>query len=326
MSIFGIYIGIKEVGVILLLICIGLFIALLKDSLMAEVTRFTPGELNKVLKVTNKLNSQREENIILSKKNMQTRRLRRIYRQMKIFPYSQSIKEEYIELIERLNVKDSYGYKLTPDELYVESCNNVIALVCACVTLVSVGQLLGEKWIDAFGVFLAVLLPVVYRAPLNRLRKLKKKNLVKIDNDMIEFINMFYYRFSNRNIDFNLDDLIDSFLPLANPEMSRMLVRFQLDINGLGDEAALNLLQKKYGDSTYVTTFCNVALGLLEKHPNAYVQLDSLFERLNTISRLKYKKVCELKHRKKKNAYKIILGIFCLEMLVFIVFQIMVID
>lgn len=326
MSVFGIYLSTKVIGIILLLICIGLFVGLLKDSLMAEVTRFTPGELNKVLKVTNKLNAQREENIILSKKNMQNKKLCKIYRRMRIFPYSESTKVEYVELIERLNVKDSYGYKVVPDELYVESCNNVIALVCACVILVVVGQLLGEKWIDAFGVFLAVLIPVVYRAPLTKLRKLKKKNLVKIDNDMIEFINMFYYRFSNKSIDFNLDDLIDSFLPLANPEMSRMLVRFQLDINGLGDETALNLLQKQYGDSTYVTTFCNVALGLLEKHPNAYVQLDSLFERLNTISRLKYKKVCELKHKKKKNAYKIILGIFCLEMLVFIVFQIMVIN
>lgn len=326
MSIFGIYLSTKTIGVIFLLICVCLFIGLLKDSLMSEVTKFTPSELNKVLKVTNKLNERREENIVLSKKNMQTKKLCKIYRRLRIFLYSESTKEEYVELIERLNVKDSYGYKVVPDELYVESCNNVIALVCTCIMLVVSGQLLNVKWIDAFGVFLAVLIPVVYRAPLTKLRKMKKKNLIKIDNDMIEFINMFYYRFSNRNINFNLDDLIDSFLPLANPEMSRMLVRFQLDINGLGDEAALNILQKQYGDSTYVNIFCNVALGLLEKHSNAYVQLDSLFERLNTISRLKYKKVCELKHKKKKNAYRIILGIFCLEMLVFIVFQIMAIN
>lgn len=322
MDLFGFYLSTQELGTICLVVCLILGVFLIKDSILSEITLFTPSELSKINKVTAKLNSKREENIVITQKSNRTKLFCKRFKKLKVFPFEEGTREEYIELIDRLNLHDDNGYKRVPEEFYVQSCLNVLSLVGFAVCLCLVAEISGFTILNAISLFSLVLIPIIYRLPLNKLRKLKKANLVEIDKDMVEFINMFYYRFSDRKIGFDLSDLIDSFLPLANPDMHRMLVRFQLDINGLGDENAISLLHRKYGDSAYVTSFCNVALGVLEKHPNAYIQLDGLFDRLNSVNRLRYKKMCEKKHAKKKKAYLVILGIFCVEMIIFIVFQI----
>lgn len=323
MSLFGFYLSTQELGVICLVLCLVLGVLLIKDSVLSEITLFTPYELSKINKVTSKLNSKRETNLVVTEKSNRVKTYSNLFRKSKVFPFDEGTRDEYVELIDRLNLHDENGYKRVPDEFYVQSCMNVLALISFSFGLFIFSKISGATILNAVGLFSLVLIPVVYKRPLSKLRKMKKQNIIEIDKDMIEFINMFYYRFSNQKREFDLADLIDSFLPLANEDMHRMLVRFQLDINGLGDENAINMLHRKYGDSIYVTSFCNVALGVLEKHPNAYVQLDGLFDRLNSVNRLRYKKMCERKHAKKKNAYMIILGIFCVEMLIFIVFQIM---
>lgn len=323
MSFLGFYLDTQELGIICLIICLILGILLIKDSILNEITLFTPSELNKVNKAMSSLNSKRDTSYVLSKKSARVKKLSKIFNQFRIFPFSDDDRMEYVDLIDRLNLYDDNGYRKLPEEFYVQSCLNVIALIGFSSCSIVFSTVMGSSLLGGIGLVSLIFAPLVYKRPLTKLRKLKKVNITKIDRDMIEFISMFYYRFSNKNREFDLSDLIDSFLPLANKDMYNMLIRFQLDINGLGDESAINLLHKKYGDSAYVTSFCNVALGVLEKHQNAYIQLDGLFTRLSSVNRLQYKKQCEKKHVKKRNAYKIILGIFGLEMLIFIVFQIM---
>lgn len=323
MTFFGFYVSTQQLGITCIILALVLAVLLIKDSILDEITLFTPVELRKVNKAMNKFNSQREVNVVVSEKSKKVKLFSELFKKLKIFPFSDDVRDEYIELIARLDVKDKNGYRKVPEEFYVQSCFNVISLVVGCLGCFWLAKISGETLLNLISLIALIMIPVVYRMPLTTLRKDKKKNIVEIDKDMIEFISMFYYRFSNEKIEFDLDDLIDSFLPLANKDMYRMLVRFQLDIRGLGDANALNILHRKYGDSAFVPTFCNVALGVLEKRPNAYIQLSGLFDRLESMNRLRYKKECEKKHAKKKNAYKIILGLFCVEMAVFIVFQIM---
>lgn len=325
MTILGFYISTQQLGTLCVIVSLILGIILIKDSVLSEITLFTPLELNKVNKVTSKLNVKRETNLMVARKSNRVKMFTEIFQKVKVFPFNDGTRDEYIDLIDRLNLHDENGYKRVPEEFYVQSCFNVLGVIGASAFLFLFSKMSGVGICNALGLFILVLIPMAFKRPMDKLRKLKKINLKAIDVDMIEFISMFYYRFSNQSRDFDLSDLIDSFLPLANTDMHRMLVRFQLDINGLGDASALDILHRKYGDSTYVTAFCNTALGILEKHPNAYIQLDGLFDRLSSVNRLRYKKMCEQKHIKKKNAYKIILGIFCVEMLVFIVYGIMVV-
>ena len=325
MSIFGFYLSTQQLGIICVVMALILGVILIKDSILDEITLFTPMELNKVNKVTSKFNVKRETSLMVARKSNRIRTFSEFFKKTKIFPFNDGTRDEYIDLIDRLNLHDDNGYKRVPEEFYVQSCLNVVGVICLSLGIFLFSKITGVGLLSGVALFTLVVIPIVYKQPLDKLRKLKRENLMQIDKDMIEFISMFYYRFSNQSREFDLSDLIDSFLPLANSDMHRMLVRFQLDINGLGDANAINILHRKYGDSSYVTSFCNIALGILEKHPNAYIQLDGLFDRLNTFNRLRYKKMCEKKHLKKKNAYKIILGIFCIELAVFIVFGILVV-
>lgn len=325
MTIFGIYLTTQQLGLICILVTVTLGVVLVKNSVLEELTSFTPFELSKVNRVTSKFNSRRETSLAVAQKGNRVKKLSEVFLKIRIFPFGEGTRDEYVDLIDRLNLQDDNGYKRVPEEFYVQSCLNVFGVIGGAIVLVLFSRISGYGVLEGIGFCTLVTIPLVFKLPLEKLRSLKKNNLIEIDKDMPEFISMFYYRFSNQSINFDLSDLIDSFLPLANSDTHRMLVRFQLDINGLGDASAIEILNKKYGDSTYVTSFCNIALGILEKRPNAYVQLEGLFERLNTFNRLRYKKMCEKKHLKKRNAYKIIMGIFCIELAVFIIFGIVMV-
>lgn len=322
MRIFGYYFTVEQIGFICLCAILLILFSMIRQNYLDGITTFTSSEMKKVNQVVSKMNYQRERKFETSSRNRKLINRSKFFIKLKVFSFSDEIKEEYRELIDRLGETDESGNRRIPESYYLESCYNVLLLIGISIAFSVLGKAMNFSLLNLVSLGALAVIPYGYRMPINSLRKKKRQTVKLIDIDMIEFINMFYYRFSDENIELRLDDLIDSFIPLANDEMRRLLRRFELDTRQLGDVSALRILQKKYGDSKYIASFCTVALGVLQKQPNAYVQLSNLFDRLNSVSRLRYKKICEVKHEKKKKAYNIILGIFCLEMLLLVVFQI----
>lgn len=223
-----------------------------------------------------------------------------IFKDIKIFPYSDDYQREVNQMLVALDKKDQFGKHLTVDDIFVQQC-------LWSFSSIGIGFLLTLAMSISFGGFtaagmLAVLTaPFLFHVPLMNLRSEFKESQLIAMSQWLEFYNMYYTQFMMKDSTAQLPDVIDNFLPLANTELTKILSIFKNDLTTHEVEVALDKLKKRYPSNTRIHKFVSVAKMRQANDEGAFDMMKSVQEDYIAEENLAYTK--ELKWRLQKAGF-----------------------
>lgn len=249
------------------------------------------GALAKAMETRNRINKNSRDN--QRKKDRMIHLSAEIFREMKIFPYSQGYVEEVNKMMTALDMRVN-GKPMTVDHLFVKQCLlSFSSLGVAVMVVVAMSIAFGSFM--SIG-FLAVLsAPVLFKIPLLMLRSDFKEEQLSAMSQWLEFYNMYYSQYIQKENSVLLIDVVDNFLPLANPQLGKLLKRFRTDLDNGGDEYALDRLKNRYQDNVRVHKFVSVAKMRMTGDASSFDLMRSVQDELLAEEELAYEK--DLKHK-----------------------------
>ena len=248
----------------------------IKTSSMGEYSRVTTA-INKIKKGTteSKAKARRTKDLVAA-----------IFEEMKIFPKTTEYVSEVDKMLAALELKEN-GSPVTCNDIYLKQCLFGIATVPVALMFVLASSISFGSFQPAW--FVTVLLaPVLFQIPLWQLRQEFMEEQLSAMSQWLEFYNMYYSQFSQREANALMIDVVDNFLPLANPALSKMLKRFRTDLEIGGEEYALDRLKNRYVDNIKIHKFVSAAKMRLGGDESAIDMLRSVQDDLLAEENLAY--------------------------------------
>lgn len=146
---------------------------------------------------------------------------------------------------------------ILPEEVRLQQITYVLIAVLATVLVYSVEQM--------FGYVVAIFIILAWMMPVDELEKKIDKKNKNIAKDFPAFYSMVYYQYS-KTINIFLADVIQDYMPNANPDMKEEL-GVMLDNIEYGEEFALKQLKKRI-PSHYIIKFCDIMETRLKGYDN----------------------------------------------------------
>lgn len=210
-----------------------------------------------------------------------------ICRETRIFPRDEGYDAEVGKMLAALELRKN-GAPVTINDIYLLQCICCVAAIPVSLLFV-VAMSIGLGTFTPIG-FLGVLAaPLLYYAPLKNLQQNFVDEQLDAMSQWLEFYNMYYSQFSQTENNALLIDIIDNFLPLANPQLAKLLKRFRTDIDVGGDEYALDKLKDRYPDNVKIHKFVSAAKMRLGGDASSIDMLRSVQDDLLTEEALAYK-------------------------------------
>lgn len=180
-----------------------------------------------------------------------------IYRGLRIFPYSKEYEDEVNKMFTALDSK-SNGKTKNADYLYTQQCHvSLLSIVFALMAVAAMS--LAFKRYMPHGFLVILTGPILFKIPLWLLRSEFMDSQLTAMSQWIEFYNMYSAQFLQVETRVLLIDVVDNFLPLANPQLAKILKRFRIDLDNYGEAKALDFLKYRYIDNVKIHKFVSVA-------------------------------------------------------------------
>lgn len=217
-------------------------------------------------------------------------------------------RDEYIRYIITTD-KRIDGALVSPEEIYVQQF-----LIVLITVVISLAASLFWKYL-IFGSLLALWLK---RIPLDNMKEVYQANSKEIVKQFSEFYDMYYCQFISKDSVKKIYDICQSFMPVANPVMRKMLDRFMIDLE-LDEGFAIRELDYRYSDNKYIHKFCSVAKVRLQGDEAAFASMIAFREELQNEKKLSLRRQLE-KRTKKAGAVigAMLIIVFSLATIVFI--------
>lgn len=217
-------------------------------------------------------------------------------------------KEDYARYIITTD-KRVDGALVSPEEIYTQQVLIVFGITIVCLILTIFNKFF------IFGILLGF---VCWKIPVDNMKDVYQKNAKEIVKQFSEFYDLYYCQFISKDCVKKIYDICQSFMPIANPIMKKMLDRFMIDLEQ--DESfALRELDYRYSDNKYIHKFCSVAKVRLQGDDAAFSSLTAFREELQTERKLSMRRQLE---RRTKLASAVIGGmlitVFSLATIVFL--------
>lgn len=211
-----------------------------------------------------------------------------IARDMKIFPYSKKYELEVSKMLVAMDKKVN-GAPMTVDWIYLQQIGLSFASIGAAFLLTAAMSIPSGAFVP-FGMLAILTAPILFMVPLWKLRGDFKQEQLMAMSLWIEFYNMYYTQFAQREANSQLIDVVTTYLPLANEELAKMIKRFRTDILNFGDEVSVDKFKDRYPDNIRIHKFVSVAKMRMNGDESSYDMLRSVQDDLLTEEDLAYTK------------------------------------
>lgn len=211
-----------------------------------------------------------------------------IARDMKIFPYSKKYELEVSKMLVAMDKKVN-GAPMSVDWIYLQQIGLSFASIGAAFLLTAAMSIPTGAFVP-FGMLAVLTAPILFMAPLWKLRGDFKQEQLMAMSLWIEFYNMYYTQFAQREANSQLIDVVTTYLPLANEELAKMIKRFRTDILNFGDEVSVDKFKDRYPDNIRIHKFVSVAKMRMNGDESSYDMLRSVQDDLLTEEDLAYTK------------------------------------